>query len=158
MHTQSPPVFIGLVNLSAVSGPHLSLPRTLAPPATSPSTLVVELAYAFLPASWGRGYAAEAVGAVLAAGRRSAVWDPWRSVWMRVIVNQRNPRSERVMQKCGVQRRGVFVWRGERIFIGGEWRGEDELLIFGEWLVGGEGGEGEVEGGEGDDVKGVEGV
>lgn len=64
-------------------------------------------------------------------------WAPWERVWMRVIVNERNPASLRVMRKLGgdgVGERGVFVWKGEAIFIGGEWRTEDELVIFGGWL------------------------
>lgn len=64
-------------------------------------------------------------------------WKPWEKVWVRVIVNGRNPASLKVMRKmegCGVGERGVFEWKGEKIFIGGEWRGEDDLYIFGGYL------------------------
>ena len=56
---------------------------------------------------------------------------------MRAIVNGRNPASLRVMRKLGdlgVQEMGVFEWRGKAIFIGGEWRTEDDLYIFGGYL------------------------
>lgn len=56
---------------------------------------------------------------------------------MRVIVNWRNPASLNVMRKLekkGVVEKGVFEWKGEKIFIGGEWRTEDDLFIFGVWL------------------------
>lgn len=56
------------------------------------------------------------------------------TVWMRVIVNGRNGPSLGVMRKLarlGVREMGVYVWSGEAIFIGGEWRTVDELVIFG---------------------------
>ena len=64
---------------------------------------------------------------------------------MRVIVNDRNPGSLNVMRKVvglgvGVEERGVFTWKGEPLFIGGEWRGEDDLNIFGGYVKGSEGG------------------
>lgn len=64
---------------------------------------------------------------------------------MRVIVNDRNPGSLKVMRKIGglgfgVEERGVFTWKGEALFIGGEWRTEDDLDIFGGYLKGSGGG------------------
>jgi hypothetical protein len=64
---------------------------------------------------------------------------------MRAIVNDRNPGSLKVMRKIeglgvGVEEKGVFTWKGEAIFIGGEWRTEDDLVIFGGYLKGPEGG------------------
>lgn len=131
--------FVGLVSLiSLAPGRYLPLPTHLVvPTAEEPTTLVVELAYSFLPGAWGKGFATEALTAVLDACRRSAFWSPWDRVWMRVIVNGRNPASLRVMRKLeglGVVEKGIFVWKGEKIFIGGEWRTEDDLYIFGGWL------------------------
>ena len=65
---------------------------------------------------------------------------------MRVIVNDRNPGSLNVMRKVvglgvGVEERGVFTWKGEALFIGGEWRTEDDLVIFGGYLKDSEGGD-----------------
>ena len=47
--------------------------------------------------------------------------------------------SLRVMEKCGVEEKGVFKWQGKKILIGGEWRTEDNLHIFGSYLRGGHG-------------------
>lgn len=129
------PSFIGLVTLTPISATSLAVPAHLTIPTShEPTTLVVELAYSFLPQAWGKGYATEAVAAVLEACSRKEVWKPWDKVWVRAIVNGRNGKSGRVLGKCGVGERGVVEWRG-RIFIGGEWRTEDQLRIFGGWLV-----------------------
>ncbi|KAH6612660.1 GNAT domain-containing protein [Boeremia exigua] len=133
--------FIGLVNLVSLAGKHLPLPPHLVIPAEDEKmTLVVELAYSFLPPGWGKGYATEALTAVLDACRSPKsreFWQPWEKVWMRAIVNGRNLASQKVMRKmgpCGVSERGVFEWKGEPIFIGGEWMTEDDLHIFGGYL------------------------
>lgn len=133
--------FIGLITIISLLPYHLSLPPDLViPKAQESNTLVTELAYSFLPYSWGRGYATESLCAVLDAVRSPAdslFWAPWEKVWMRVIVNWRNPASSNVMRKLekkGVVEKGVFEWKGEKIFIGGEWRTEDDLFIFGVWL------------------------
>ena len=135
--------FIGLVSLVSLSGKHLKLPEQLVvSKEQEKDTLVVELGYSFLPHAWGKRYATEAVCAVLQACRSDksqAFWEPWASVWMRVIVNERNPPSLRVMEKCGVEEKGVFKWQGKKILIGGEWRTEDNLHIFGSYLRGGHG-------------------
>ncbi|OSS54857.1 hypothetical protein B5807_01791 [Epicoccum nigrum] len=61
--------FIGLITLHPlVPGAFLPLPAHLAPPPENKEgTLVTELAYALLPAAWGKGFATEALGAVLDA-------------------------------------------------------------------------------------------
>ncbi|KAF3006013.1 hypothetical protein E8E13_010586 [Curvularia kusanoi] len=160
--------FVGLITITSLTpGRYLPLPAHLVIPTDEETnTLVVELAYSFLPSAWGKGYATEALGAVLGDVRgtgtgtgtgtsmgadaeeegnggvgaaKAAFWKPWERVWMRVIVNERNPASLRVMRKmagCGVREMGVFEWKGERIFLGGEWRTEDNLVIFGGWLKG----------------------
>ncbi len=135
------PRFIGLVSLVSLGSRNLPLPSHLSIcPENEDATLVVELAYSFLPAAWGKGYATEALTAFLqacVAPAASAFWSPWEKVWMRVIVNGRNPASLKVMRKlagCRVSERGVYVWKGEKIFIGGEWRTEDDLFIFGRYL------------------------
>jgi RimJ/RimL family protein N-acetyltransferase len=137
----STPRFIGLVSLASLSGYFLPLPSHLViAPDLEPTTLVTELAYSFLPAAWGKGYATEALTAVLDACRSpssGAFWAPWERVWMRVIVNRRNAASLKVMRKLsvkGVVEKGVYEWKGKSIFIGGEWRTEDDLCIFGGWL------------------------
>ncbi|KAF2630888.1 hypothetical protein BU25DRAFT_408156 [Macroventuria anomochaeta] len=135
--------FIGLVKLVSLSGDHLPIPPHLViSQEQEKDTLVVELAYSLLPLAWGKGYATEAITAVLNACRSSTAmhfWAPWRKVWMRVIVNGRNAASLNVMRKLkaiGVQEKGVYKWKGESIFIGGEWRTEEDLYIFGGYLKG----------------------
>lgn len=132
--------FIGLVSLVSLSGYYLRLPEHLViSKEQEKDTLVVELAYSFLPHAWGKKYATEAVCAVLQAcksDKNKAFWEPWASVWLRVIVNERNPPSLRVMQKCGMEEKGIFKWQGKKILIGGEWRTEDNLHIFGGYLRG----------------------
>jgi RimJ/RimL family protein N-acetyltransferase len=127
---------IGLVTLvPAVPGLALAPPLV---PAADANTLVVELAYMFLPAAWGRGLATEAVRAVVGAAREAkgtGFWDPWERVWMRVIVNERNGASGRVLEKVGVPRMGVYVWEGERMWIGGKWVVKEELVIYGAEIV-----------------------
>jgi RimJ/RimL family protein N-acetyltransferase len=56
----------------------------------------VDLGFAFLPASWGQGFAAEAAAAVIAYGR--AAFGLSRIV---AIVSQENVRSERLLGKLG---------------------------------------------------------
>ncbi|KAJ4984485.1 hypothetical protein SVAN01_10037 [Stagonosporopsis vannaccii] len=134
--------FIGLVNLvSLAPGRYLPLPSHLViSTEEEETTLTVELAYSFLPNAWGKGYATEALRAVLDACRSpvgTQFWNPWEKVWMRVIVNGRNPASLRVMRKLqgeGVSEKGIYEWKGEKIFIGGEWRTEDDLYVFGGYL------------------------
>lgn len=135
--------FIGLITIVSLQDWHLPLPAHLViPKAQEPPTLVTELAYSFLPSSWGRGYATESLSTVLDVVRSptsSTFWAPWDAVWMRVIVNGRNPASLKVMRKLegqGVVEKGVYEWKGDKIFIGGEWRTEDDLYIFGAWLRG----------------------
>lgn len=133
--------FIGLITIISLPEYHLRLPADLVVPAAQePTTLVTELAYSFLPNAWGQGYATESLSAVLDVVRSpasSAFWAPWDAVWMRVIVNGRNPASLKVVRKFegkGVVEKGVYEWKGEKMLIGGEWRTEDDLYIFGAWL------------------------
>lgn len=130
--------FIGLVTIITriPENPHLRLPPPFVPD-LPPTALLLELAYMFLPTAWGRGLATEAAGEVVRAARGAGrgFWGGSERVWLRVIVNGRNGASGRVMEKVGLRKTGVYVWEGEKLWIGGQWAVRDDLLIFGEDLV-----------------------
>lgn len=126
--------FIGRVDLKSL-GPHdLVLPEHLTLPTDeTPTTLSLELAYGFLPSAWGKGYATESIAALFEACKKTrSFWAPWLKVYVRVIVNEKNGPSQRVMEKtAGMMRKGVYEWRGKAVFIAGEWKEEDRIVIFG---------------------------
>ena len=129
--------FIGLVNLKSLDAGSLPLPEdlTFVPAMAAASTLTVELAYMFLPKGWGKGYATEAVNPVLeTCSRARSFWTPFSKLYVRAIVNDDNPASQRVMEKTGMKKKGVYEWTGKAIFLGGEWRERDSLHIFGKYL------------------------
>jgi RimJ/RimL family protein N-acetyltransferase len=90
----------------------------------------------FLPDSWGKGYATEALKAVLESCQKDgSLWAPFSKVYVRAIVNEENPASMRVMDKVGMAEKGVYEWHGEKLFLAGEWRTEDRLHIYGMYLI-----------------------
>ncbi|KAK3687176.1 hypothetical protein B0T22DRAFT_121811 [Podospora appendiculata] len=139
--------YIGHVNLRSVStsgdtARALAIPETLTslPPAAAAATVVIEVGYGFLPAAWGKGFATEAVQAVMEACKATSnaardFWRPFTKVYVRAIVNGMNGASLRVLDKVGIAKRGIYAWKGEPIFHGGEWRGEVDLHIYGMYLV-----------------------
>lgn len=136
-HENIPSRFVGLVNLFSLAPHDLALPEHLGTPASLGSSAVtMTIAYSILPAAWGKGYAPEAVNAVLGVcARARAFWLPYEKVYVRSIVNQQNPRSQRVMGKCGMERRGVYEWSGDPVFIAGAWRSTDTLVIYGKLVM-----------------------
>ena len=129
--------FIGRVTVKSLNTHSLSLPENLTLPVTAATTtLTVELAYVFLPIGWGKGYATESVKAVFQSCKRArSFWTPYSKLYVRAIVNERNLASLRVMEKTGMKKRGVYNWTGKAIFLGGEWREQDDLHIFGVHLL-----------------------
>ena len=81
--------FIGLVTLKSVDAGSLALPEHLTlPVAAATTTLMVEIAYLFLPIGWGKGYATESVRAVLESCKRARwFWAPFSKLYIRAIVN-----------------------------------------------------------------------
>ena len=133
---EKPTKFIGLIALKSLDAGSLALGEAFTLPiAAEASTLTLELAYQFLPAAWGKGYAAESVKAVFQACKKaSSVWAPFSKLYIRAIVNEGNPASLRVMEKSGMSKVGVYEWTG-KIYLAGEWRERDNLHIFGTELL-----------------------
>jgi RimJ/RimL family protein N-acetyltransferase len=131
--------FIGRVALRSLgSASDLAIPPSYFPATvSSPSTLVLELGYSFLHASWGRGFATEAVSAVLAAcrGADRGVWGACEKVYLRAVVNVENGASLGVVRKSGMEDLGAWIWEGEEMWFAGEWRERTELRIWGGWIV-----------------------
>lgn len=134
---KTPTEFIGLINLKSLGPRALALPEGLTiPSSAAATTLVLELSYAYLPIAWGKGYAVESLAPVFDACKRvSAAWSPFSKLYIRAIVNERNPASLRVMEKVGMSKRGVYNWTGDAIMIGGEMRTQDNLHIYGRHLL-----------------------
>ncbi|EFR03730.1 hypothetical protein MGYG_06728 [Nannizzia gypsea CBS 118893] len=136
---EEPSDFIGIVTLGSLDSNSLPLPESLTLPATeAATTLTIEIAYSYLPAGWGKGYATEAVNAVFEGCRRArSFWVPFTKLYVRGIVNPENMPSMRVMEKTGMVKRGMYEWKGKAVFVGGRWREEDNICIFGKYLFDG---------------------
>lgn len=134
---KKPTEFIGLVNLKSLDGGNLALPEDLTLPITAATTiLTVELAYLFLPKGWGNGYATESLEALFESCKRArSFWKPFSKLYIRAIVNEQNPASQRVMDKTGMTKLGVYEWTGKAVLLAGEWRERDSLVIFGMHLL-----------------------
>lgn len=128
---------IGLLTLKSLDSSSLPLPENLTvPAAAAATTLTLELSYMFLPTAWGRGFAAESLSAVFAACKNTpSLWEPFTKLYVRAVVNDENPPSMRVMDKTGVAKRGIYVWTGDAVFLGGEWRQRSVLHIYGKYLI-----------------------
>ncbi|KAH7413569.1 GNAT domain-containing protein [Phaeosphaeria sp. MPI-PUGE-AT-0046c] len=123
--------FIGLASLRSLSEEEIKAP----PHDTHGSTdtrLSLELAYMFLPTSWGKGYATESVSAMLEACGRVPVeyWAPYKSAIVRAIVHDENLPSQRVMEKCGMSVPKVLEFEGGRFFIAGKWWTKHRLFVY----------------------------
>jgi RimJ/RimL family protein N-acetyltransferase len=134
--------FIGLITLRTLSSSETKFPPRDKHGST-PTALSLELAYMFLPNSWGRGYATESISAILkeCAHVPATYWSPYDTLVVRAIVNDENGASQRVMEKCGIGEPEVVEFEGGRFFIAGKWRTRHRLFIYGRKIVVG-GGEG----------------
>jgi RimJ/RimL family protein N-acetyltransferase len=128
--------FIGLITLRTLSSSETKFPPRDKHRSTSTS-LSLELAYMFLPQSWGRGYATESIVAILEHCARvpAAHWTPYKIVVVRSIVNDENAASQRVMEKCGMGEPEVVEFEGGRFFIAGKWRTRHRLFVYGRQIV-----------------------
>jgi RimJ/RimL family protein N-acetyltransferase len=133
--------FIGSVSLRSLSEEECKTPPHDTHGSTA-TTLSLEMAYMYLPSSWGHGYATESVSAVLDACARApaAMWRPYDKVLVRAIVHHENEPSQKVMRKCGMGEPEVLEFEGGRFFIAGTWQSEHKLFVYGkEIVVGGKG-------------------
>lgn len=75
--------------------------------------LKMELGYMFLHDVWGRGYAPEAVTAMLYMLKQSpGHWLPYRRVDFHGVIRPANKAGRRVMEKIGFHEVGEHVWSG----------------------------------------------
>ena len=133
-----PTRFVGIVTAKSINGPmSLVLPAANVDPRThDSSTLSIELGYNFLPRAWGKGYATESVGAVLESLKTTApFWAPYKKLYVRALVNEENPASQKVMQKLKMDSLGIYEWRGDKIFLGGKWIEVSRVHIYGKYLI-----------------------
>lgn len=131
--------FIGWVSVHSLSEweRNMDIPEHMIAPASSAdSTLETSVAYCFLPHAWGQGFATEALLAIFEKCReRRSFWEPYAKVWLRAIVNRDNRASQRVAGKSGLEEKGEITWRGEPVWLGGKWREEDTIKVYGMYLV-----------------------
>lgn len=126
------PVFLGTVNLKGAANGGLELPAQLSlPGANDPGVLSLEIGYGFLPTAWGKGYATEALNALLnACSTAKSLWEPHTKLYVRAIVSPKNPASQGVVRKCGLTHLGDFDWTGDPVFVAGEWKDKDTVQIW----------------------------
>jgi RimJ/RimL family protein N-acetyltransferase len=129
--------FLGLITLRSLTPTECTFQPRIGH-ASTPTTLSLELAYMFLPSSWGHGYATESIKAMFAACWRApaSFWAPYGQVYVRAIVHDENRASQRVMEKCAMDSREVLEFAGGRFFIAGKWWTEHRLYVYGKSVVG----------------------
>jgi RimJ/RimL family protein N-acetyltransferase len=99
------------------------------------------LGYALFESAWGKGYATEAVSALMAsfesfnaAKRADAKKNGADEVWtfVKAEVDYDNPASSKVMEKMGFENLGKVVEKGGKMFLGGQWR-DPVFWVYGKW-------------------------
>lgn len=133
--------FVGIITLKSLLPTSLPEANHLFPPSTrspSPTVLTIEIGYLFLPVAWGRGFATEAVKAVLDAAKLAPreSWGTWEKVYVQAVVDKGNGGSKRVMEKSEMEYLGEYRWEGEEVWMCGMMRGWMELCFWGVWVVG----------------------
>lgn len=97
--------------------------------------LCLEVGYSFLGSGWGKGFATEALAAVLEGLKSSKGFlSPFTKLYVEGIVSHENPRSIRVLEKVGMKSLGMYSWEGEKVFINGAMR-DTCVLVYGQWLI-----------------------
>ena len=110
---------------------HLAAPEQ---GASAGKTLTLEVGYCLLPKAWGKGFAAEALAALVEAFRSTpALWaPPYERVFLQAVMGEANRASRRVVEKAGFERLGVHRWDGPDVFVGGAMQ-PAEVLVYGRY-------------------------
>lgn len=136
MESRDPEQVIGICNLNNQNvygvpfGEHLRIvPKEIE---AREKVLTLEAGWTLLPTVWGKGYAPEAVIAMLTSYHESASrWNPpYQRVCFIAVVGEANPRSQKVAGKVGFTRLGIHEWEGEDMFIGGAMQ-PPRVIVFG---------------------------
>jgi RimJ/RimL family protein N-acetyltransferase len=93
--------------------------------------LKLEVGYSFLSKAWCKGYAPEAMKAVITTFlNASNVWNPpFERVYFQGVLGGANLRSRRVLEKNGFKLNGIHTWDGPEVFIGGAMQ-PPEVFVF----------------------------
>jgi RimJ/RimL family protein N-acetyltransferase len=83
--------------------------------------LQFEVGYSFLENAWGKGYATEAMKALVAEYvKPRGFWNPpFERVYLLGVAGCANVPSRRVLEKVGFRLNGIHRWEGPDVFIGG---------------------------------------
>jgi RimJ/RimL family protein N-acetyltransferase len=93
--------------------------------------LKLEIGYSLLSKAWGRGYATEAMHALIDAYLKpNGFWNPpFERVYLHGVTGPANLRSRRVLEKAGFKLNGIHRWDGPDYFIGGAMQ-PPEVCVF----------------------------
>jgi RimJ/RimL family protein N-acetyltransferase len=107
---------------------NLSIPKDVL---EKEKTLKFDVGYGFLSKAWGKGYATEAVRAVIEAFLKPCgFWNPpFERVYLETFTGVANARSRRVLEKIGFKLNGIHKWDGPEAFIGGAMQ-PPEVCVF----------------------------
>ncbi|TLD27932.1 hypothetical protein E2P81_ATG06278 [Venturia nashicola] len=105
------------------------------PTSVEKGVLSLEVGYRFLGSEWGKGFATEALVAVLEGMKSSEKFlSPFTKLYVEAMCSHENPGSIRVLEKVGMKSLGMYSWEGEKVFLNGAMR-DTCVLVHGMWLV-----------------------
>ena len=97
---------------------HLTVPKDIL---EREKILKMAVGYALLSKAWGKGYATEALKALVEEYLKPrGFWNPpFEKVYLDGVAAVANLRSRRVIEKLGFKFKGIHRWDGPEAFIGG---------------------------------------
>jgi hypothetical protein len=102
--------------------------------ASKGSFLEMEMGYMLRPEAWGKGYCTEALAGLIQSYKIATNYlEPYKGIYLRLIVGEDNMASCRVAEKAGFERLGLHKWDGEPEFLAGAWR-PPQVVVFGMYL------------------------